>query len=195
MDRDSGIYFKEGSILAESGLVKVYSYNDDLFLEVGPAHTLWALGSELHDYMDQLHDHPRGSVLEVGLGMGIASRYILTLPRVRSLTTIEQNKDVISVYKQLLEKDTSFTKNFGYKDHLILNTEGLSYLYATKRKYDFVFLDFYRAIDEDTLPDIEDMVLGARRVLAPGGRIMGWFDKYTPDEHADKFYNLFDGRN
>lgn len=192
MDRDSGIYFKEGSVVAESGLVKVYSYSEDLFLEVGPAHTLWALGSELYDYMDQLHDHPTGSVLEIGLGMGVASRYILTLPRVRSLTTVEQNKDVINVYGQLLKKDTSFTKNFGYKEHLILNAEGLSYLYATKRKYDFVFLDFYRAIDEDTLPDIEDMVLGARRVLAPGGRIMGWFDKYTPDEHTNKFYSLFE---
>jgi spermidine synthase len=189
---DSGIYFKEGSVIAESGLVKVYSYNNDIFLEVGPAHTLWALGSELDDYMEQLYDHPFGSVLEIGLGLGIASRYILTLPKVRTLTTVEQNSDVINTYGQLLEKDTSFIKNFGYKKHLILNTDGLAYLYATKRKYDFVFLDFYRAIDEETMPDIEDMVLGAKRILAPGGKIMGWFDKYTPDEYTNKFYSLFE---
>lgn len=192
MDNDSGIYFKEGSVVAKSGDVKVYSYNNDIFLEVGPAHTLWALGSELQDYMDQLNDAPFGAVLEIGLGLGVASRYMLTFPKVHSLTTVEKNKDVINVYKCLLEKDTSFIKNFGYKEHRVLNTDGLSYLYATKRRYDFVFLDFYKAIDEETLPEIEDMVQGAKRVLTPSGKIMGWFDKYTPNEEARRFYNLFE---
>ena len=40
---DSGlIYFKDGKLIAQSGEVKVYKMNDELFLEKGTGHNLWA---------------------------------------------------------------------------------------------------------------------------------------------------------
>ena len=188
----SDIYFKEGVLLAESGKARVYSFRDDLLLEVGDSHTLWALKSEITDYIEQLKNYPRGSVLEIGLGLGVASMYLLSFPYVTDLTTIEKNKDVIGVYNILKTKDEYFKSPFDYKPHTILELDGLSYLYATKRKFDFIFLDFYRAIDAETIPDIADMATAAKRVLKPGGKLMGWFDKYTPNEEAHRFYNLFE---
>lgn len=192
MGKDSGIYFQDGEIIAESGDARVYEYNNDTFLEVGSAHHLWALGSESVDYANQLKDKPKGNVLEIGLGLGVASRYILSMHNVRALTTIEKNKDVIDVYNILRGRDEQFEQVFGHKKHLILNTDGLSYLYNTNRKFDFIFMDFYDVIDEDTLPEIADMVIGCRRVLAKNGKIMGWFDPYTPDEFVEQFYELFE---
>lgn len=189
----SMLYFKEGKVVAESGEVRVYEFNNDTFLEIGKGHNLWALGSELSDYIEQLQDYPRGNVLEIGLGLGVASRYMLSLPKVRALTTIEKNSDVINVYDIVKKRDKTFMEHFDHKKHLILNTDGLSYIYNTKRTFDFIFLDFYDRIDEDTLPDIKDMVEGCKRaqILAKGGKIMGWFDPYTPNEFTEQFYNIF----
>lgn len=189
----SMLYFKEGDKIAESGNVRVYSFNNDLFLEIGEGHTLWALESELSDYIEQLGGRPKGNVLEIGLGLGVASRYILSLPNVRALTTVEANSDVVNVYNTVMERDRVFMENFSHKKHLVLNTDGLSYVYNTKRKFDFIFMDFYDRIDEDTLPEIKDMVEGCKRaqILAKGGKIMGWFDPYTPDEFTEQFYNIF----
>lgn len=192
----SMLYFKEGDKIAESGNVRVYSFNNDLFLEIGEGHTLWALESELSDYIEQLGGRPKGNVLEIGLGLGVASRYILSLPNVRALTTVEANSDVVNVYNTVMERDRVFMENFSHKKHLVLNTDGLSYIYNTKRKFDFIFMDFYDRIDEDTLPEIKDMVDGCKRsgILADGGEIMGWFDPYTPDEFVKEFNDIFSGK-
>ena len=191
----SMIYFKDGKLVAESGNAKVYQMNDELFLEIGPGHNLWALESELSDYIEQLWDKPRGDCLEIGLGLGIASRYILSCPKVTSLTTIEVDKDVIALQDDVNKilntrkrEKIAFSKG---KNHIILNADGLYYAYETKFKYDFIFLDFYSIIDEDTLPIIIDMVQACKQILKPNGTIIGWFDKETPDEFVKEFNNLF----
>jgi len=187
------IYFQDGELVAESGEARVYLMNGELFLEIGPGHTLWALQSELTDYIEQLKDYPNGDVLEIGLGLGVASRYILTFNKVASLTTVELNDDVIEVHNQI--RDHLYTpedeKVIDGKQHVVLNVDGLEYLFTTKYSYDFIFLDFYDRIDEDTLPLIKDMVNGCRRVLRPGGMAIGWLDPYTPDEFAKEFENIF----
>lgn len=190
---DGLIYFKDGELIAESGEAKVYKFNKDLFLEIGPGHNLWALESELPDYIWQLDDKPIGSCLEIGLGLGVASRYILSLPRVRSLTTVEINKDVIDVHAKLKAEDYSsnFTV-FPKKRHTILNADGLIYMYETNQEFDFIFIDCYSLIDEDTLPIIADMATAAKRLLKPEGRVMGWLDKATPEEFVKTFYKLFE---
>lgn len=193
MSKNGLIYFKDGELIAEQGEARLYQMNDELFLEAGPNHTLWALESELETYMWQLEDYPNGNVLEVGLGLGVASRYLLTFPRVKSLTTIEKNKDIIDLYPRIPRKDSdTFNKNFGHKKHIIHNIDGLSYVYNTNKKYDFVFLDFYDRIDEETLPEIRDMVNGCKRVLKVGGKIMGWLDPHTPEEFVKEFENIFE---
>jgi spermidine synthase len=190
---DGLIYFEAGKIVAESGEARIYKFNNDLFLEIGPGHNLWALESELPDYVWQLNDRPKGSCLEIGLGLGVASKYILSLPRVRSLTTVEINEDVIAVFKQLKSEHYSLKYDiFPEKRHTILNADGLIYMYETKQKFDFIFIDCYSVIDEDTLPMIADMSIAAKRILNDGGEVVGWFDKATPEEFVKTFYRLFE---
>jgi spermidine synthase len=167
---------------------------NELFLEIGPGHNLWALESEYTDYMEQLGDRPFGNCLEIGLGLGIASRCILTFPKVSSLTTIEVNKDIINAHTDIINYlDTKTDKWLPYNSdiHTIINGDGLSYMVTTKNKYDFIFLDFYKNIDENTLPEIKDMVMAARICLADKGTILGWFDPQTPTEFVDEFFEIF----
>jgi spermidine synthase len=181
---DGLIYFRDGELVAESGDARIYKMNDKLFLEKGKGHTLWALEDELADYILQLESWPKGNCLEIGLGLGVASKYILSFPKVKSLTTIEIDEDVIAVQKLADPIDDD--------RHLILNAHGLYYAYETKRLYDFIFLDFYDVIDEETLPIIADMAVACERILKRGGRIIGWLDKHTPGDHAAIFMSLFE---
>lgn len=178
------IYFKDGKLIAESGDASVYIMNNELFLEKGPGHNLWALESELDDYMSQLDSWPRGDCLEIGLGLGVASKYLLSFPKVKSLTTVEIDEDIIAVQKQVNPIDDD--------RHLILNADGLYYAYKTKRMFDFIFLDFYSHIDEDSLPQIADMVAACKRTLKRKGKIIGWLDKYTPGDFAKMFMGIFE---
>ncbi len=181
-------YFVHGKVVAESGDVKVYKMNDELFLEIGPGHNLWALEAELEDYVFQLGNKPNGDCLEIGLGLGVASRYILSCPGVRTLTTVEINSDIINVQEGIRKY---YDGEYDEDRHLILNSNGLYYAYKTKKLFDFIFLDFYSHIDEETLPQIEDMAEACGRLLKEGGSIIGWFDKYTPNEFVKSFYRIF----
>ena len=185
------IYFKDGKVVAESNDVKVYQMNDELFLEIGPSHTLWALESEIKDYIQQLGDLPNGQCLEIGLGLGVVSRYILTFPRVQQLTTIEINPDVIEAHFRIPEDSRGAKFPYEPEKHKILCADGIEYAYQTKKKYDFIFIDCYDRIDEDTLPLIADMHRACLRILKPGGKIVAWLDKYTPGEHFLEFQRVF----
>jgi len=192
----SCIYYDDGKLVAESGHVKVYEMFGSLFLEIGPGRNLWALESEYVDYICQLAGKPRNKCLEIGLGLGIASRCILTCPHVTSLTTIEKSKDIIDIYEKvgsILDDGSRIEKWLPYDSskHKVYNCCGLEYLYKTNAKYDFIFLDFYSHIDEETMPQIGDMVKAAKMCLEYDGILMGWFDPYTVDEFIEPFYNLF----
>ena len=189
---DSLIYFQDGKLVANSGLASVYKMNGELFLEIGPGHNLWALESELDDYMEQLYDWPQGQCLEIGLGLGVASRYILTFPRVDKLTTIDSDEDVINVHAKIPESSRGRKLDYREKDHKIYNADGLIYAYETSKLYDFIFLDFYGLIDEDTLPAIADMAVACKRILKPDGHMVGWLDMATPDPFAKQFFQIFD---
>jgi hypothetical protein len=183
-DKTGLIYFKDGKLIAESGTARIYSMNNELFLEIGhDCHSLWALESELPDYIWQLKDYPKGSCLEIGLGLGVASKYILTFPKVEKLTTVEKNESVIEVQKKANPIDDD--------RHLVLNADGLIYAYETKRMFDFIFIDCYSHIDEDTLPLIADMAYACKRILKDDGRVVGWWDESTPEGFVDTFFSLF----
>jgi len=181
---DGLIYFRDGELIASNGNTRVYKMDDKLFLEKGIGHNLWALEDELIDYIHQLESWPKGDCLEVGLGLGVASRYMLTFPKIKSLTTIEIDEDVITTQNQANPIDD--------ERHLVLNANGLYYAYETKRMYDFIFLDFYDVIDEDTLPLIADMVTACNRILKRQGKMIGWLDRHTPGDHAALFMSLFE---
>jgi spermidine synthase len=177
------IYFRDGDVVVESGDVSIYNMDGKLYLEKGPGHNLWALEDELVDYVDQLASWPTGDCLEIGLGLGVASKYILSFPNVGTLTTIELDSDVI-----MAQKIANPIKD---KRHLVLNAHGLFYLYETPRMFDFIFLDFYKVIDADTLPEIADMVTAANLRLKSDGKLLGWLDKHTTGDDYLNFMALF----
>jgi 2-polyprenyl-3-methyl-5-hydroxy-6-metoxy-1,4-benzoquinol methylase len=189
---DTLIYFQDGKLIANSGNASIYNMSEELFLEIGPGHNLWAFESELDDYIEQLNDWPHGECLEIGLGLGVASRYILTFPDVKRLTTIDSNKDVIAAHEKIPENARGRQLNYRKKDHRIYNADGLIYAYETNKLYDFIFLDFYAVIDEDSLPKIADMVTACSRILKPNGCMVGWLDKFTPPEFTKPFFQMFD---
>lgn len=191
MPEDGLIYFRDGKLLVEHGLARVYKMNNELFLEIGQGHTLWARESELEDYMNQLQDFPRGNCLEIGLGLGVVSRYLLTFPKVKHLTTVEINPDVIEVHKKIDEEERGYKLDYNPSQHRILNADGISYAYQTNQRYDFIFIDCYDRIDEDTLPLIADMTNACSRILTRTGRMMGWVDKHTPEPYYSVFVNIF----
>jgi len=184
------IYFQDGELIAASNQARVYKMNNELFLEIGEGHTLWALESELEDYIEQLKDYPKGKCLEIGLGLGVASRYILTFPKVEHLTTIEINRDVINAHSEIKEEDRSTDLAYNANKHRILNANGIEYAYQTKQKYDFIFIDCYDRIDEETLPLIADMYMACSMALKPRGKIVAWLDKYTPGEYYNEFQKI-----
>jgi len=188
------IYFEEGEVVASSGDVNVYKYEGDLYLDIGPGHNLWAVSSEIKEYRHQLRKHPRGNCLEVGLGLGVVSNYILALPEVESLTTIEKNNDVIETYRQLLV----LYEDPGDINYDIIRGDVVDVfprLLQINKKFDFIFFDHYSLIDEDTINDLSILLPMAKRMLNTDGQIMGWFDPYTPTEFADQFYELFESIN
>lgn len=184
---DELLYFKDGTLVAEHGDAHVYKMNGELFLEIGKGHTLWALESELQDYMEQLEDRPRGRCLEIGLGLGVVSRYLLTFPKVEHLTTVEINSDVIGAHAKIKDADRGVSLGYDQSKHRILNADGISYAYQTEQKYDFIFIDCYDRIDEETLPLIKDMFVACSRILKKDGEIMAWLDKYTPEPYYSEF--------
>lgn len=191
MSEEGLIYFRDGKLVVEKNNARVYQMNGELFLEIGEGHTLWALESELEDYTWQLHDFPRGDCLEIGLGLGVASRYILTFPAVKHLTTVEINADVIEAHASIPEELRKYQMEYNPKKHRILNADGISYAYQTNKKYDFIFIDCYDRIDEETLPIIADMTTACSMALKPGGRMLGWLDKHTPEFYALHFEQIF----
>jgi hypothetical protein len=183
----SKLYFRDGKIIAESGLVRVYEMDGDLFLEKGPSHFLWARASELKEYEAQIANYPKGDCLEIGLGLGISAEYILFSPNVKSLTTIEKDKDVIEVFFKL--NPYGFANKGRYlANHSIVQGDGVDFLIGAKQTFDFIFLDFYSLIDEDTLPMIKLVAKLAHKKLNPYGNVVGWFDPSTPQEFIDDFF-------
>jgi spermidine synthase len=184
-------YFEDGKLLYSYGDVRVYDYGG-LFLEIGRGHNLWALEDERFDYDNQFLAHnPTGHCLEIGLGIGVASQLIMNY-NIDSLTTVDMNLDVINTYKftKPLLESRKWNNRIGCI-HNIVFLEGSIYLKLTSKKFDYIFLDFYKAIDEDSLPEIEYMVNTAKDRLTDKGTIVGWIDPYTNSADCKKFKKIF----
>lgn len=177
------IYFIDGDLIAEHGEARVYLYDGLLHLEIGPGHNLWMVESEIKELAEQIGDSPRGKCLEIGLGLGIASRYILSFPEVTLLTTVEINPDVIAVHEMVNRIDDPRHKG--------INGNGLDFILQTEEKYDFIFFDHYSIIDEDTLEMLDTYVKATEKILSEGGKIVAWEDIYTPEEFINEFHKIF----
>ena len=171
----------EEELISDHGSAKIYRANDNRKLLLKRNNILWALGSEIRDYKKNIGENAKGDCLEIGLGLGVASKHILSFSEVKSLTTIEMDYDVIQAQKQAIFIDDS--------RHIIINTDGLSYINETERTFDFIFFDFYRFITEDTYPEILEMVQASYRILNRNGIISGWMPRHTKERFKNVFKN------
>jgi len=177
------IYFIDGALIAEQGEVRVYDMEGLKYLEIGPGHNLWMVESEIEELSQQIGNSPHGKCLEVGLGLGIASKYILSFSEVESLTTVEINPDVITVQ--------AWVNEINDPRHKVINMNGLDFILQSEEKYDFIFFDHYSIIDEETLNILDIYIKAAKKILANGGTMLGWFDPFTPEESANIFFGIF----
>jgi len=176
------IYFRDGDLIAKSGEVRVYNMNDELFME-SKRGNLISSDQDLSDYVWQINNKPFGNCLIVGLGLGITARYVDSLNRVDKVTVVEVNKDIIKAQLEATPVNS--------KKCTIINKDYLSFLYKTKEKFDFIFIDFYNRIDEDTFPMIADVAAASKSALASDGVLIGWLDNNTPEIFIEAFYGLF----
>jgi hypothetical protein len=180
--KNGTIYFRDGDLIAKSREVRVYKMDEELFMGSNRGNLISA-DQDLSEYIWQINNKPFGNCLVVGLGLGVATRYILSLTNVDKVTVVEENKDVITAQAEV-----------GYIDDnrlTVINKKYLQFLYKTKEKYDFIFIDCYNKIDEDTFPMIADIAAAGKLVLTNEGILIGWLDNSTPEIFIDAFYGLF----
>lgn len=175
-------YFREGDLLEKVGDVRVYSLDGSKYMEVG--HTnLVASDEDVSTYIWQLGKIPKGNTLIVGLGLGVSAGYMLSIPKVETVTVIEPNKDIIKCQEKIGKIKSSRLS--------IINTNVFEYLYETGNVYDFIYLDFYSTINEKTLPVIADVAVAAKQALCYNGKLAGKPDPSAPNNFLDLFSSLF----
>ena len=176
------IYFRDGDLVSKSKEVRVYKMNEELFMESHRGNLISA-DRDLSEYIWQINNKPYANCLVVGLGLGVAAKYVLSLNRVSKVTVIEENKDVITTQSEVASiNDSRLT---------VVSTKYLPFLYKTKEKFDFIFMDCYNKIDEDSFPIIADIAAASKSALRKNGILIGWLDNSTPEIFIDAFYGLF----
>jgi hypothetical protein len=95
------------------------------------------MGLSIDDYreireMYSSYDMAYGDVLITGLGFGILALWLCNKPEVKSVTVIENSKDVIEVFKKLNKVPDKLK---------IINDDARTFI--TEKKYDGIFLDHY----------------------------------------------------
>lgn len=178
-------YINNGKLLTTNGDVRVYEFNDELFMESGIKGNLISAENDLRNYIWQLGKKPHGDVLILGLGLGFSIKYLLSLPKINSITVIEPNNNIIIMYQQSqqhFESDIPIT---------VINSDFFKYLYETKDNFDFVFIDCYRRMDHTTWPLVADLVVAARHSCKVNGKITGWVDDGASEYWINAFQTLF----
>lgn len=170
---------KNGKLEFQQGDVRIYNVNQEQYLFIGQ--TLFASTVERLWYIKNVMPHARGRCLEIGLGLGVASKAILSHSRVTQLLTVEKNEDVIAAFGRPLPR------------HLILCTdvnEWVKSVPTAHALYDFIFVDHY-VYDEELLPELQELAQRLAVLLKPGGSMVFWIDENAPDPEKEKIRQLY----
>jgi len=164
----------------ERGDVRIYTMDGHDYLFVDQV--LYASTSELGWYIRNVSMKAKGRCLEIGLGLGVASKAILHNPKVKHLLTVEQNEDVIGAFGTPLPQH-----------HILLAdvNEWLAGLPKDRPMFDFIFVDHYTMDDEDLVEGLPNIQKELEPLLTSGGEMIFWVDENAPDEDQDIVRNLW----
>lgn len=159
--------------------VRIYDMEGEKYLFVGQV--MYASTSERGWYIHNVMPYAYGKCLEIGLGLGVASKCILVKPEVRHLLTIEKDERVIEAFGRPLRK------------HNILHADvnaWLGKITALEPIYDFIFVDHY-AFDDDDLDALPELEYRLRPLLKPEGNMVFWIDENAEDADQDLVKGLW----
>jgi len=170
---------ENGELEFHEGSVRIYRMDGEQYLFVGQV--MYASTTEQDWYGRNVFPHARGRCLEIGLGLGVASKVILANPAVTHLLTIENNENVIAAFGKPLYK------------HNILHADvyrWASNLIMVGPRYDLIFVDHY-TFEEEELGELQELARNLLPVLADGGRMIFWVDENAPDEDRELIKKLW----
>jgi hypothetical protein len=106
-----------------------------------------------------------GDVLECGLGVGLFSYYASLNKKVKSITVVERQPEVIDIVGKQLPQIKEF-----------INSDCRGYLENTDRKFDFIHIDIWPDL---TTPHghIEEVTELAKQRLNPNGIVSCWLQQ------------------
>ena len=106
----------------------------------------------------------KGDVLECGIGIGLFTYYASKKNKVRSITIVEKEKDIIDlVYPVIKNRKTN-----------VIESEALSFIKNTEKKFDTIHIDIW----SDILPykELDPILKLAKKKLKPNGIVTCWLD-------------------
>lgn len=159
--------------------VRIYDMEDHKYLFVDQV--MYASTSERGWYVKNVMPYAAGKCLEIGLGLGVASKSMLVKSEVRHLLTIESNERVIAAFGRPLRK------------HNILHADAYEWadsLAIVTPIYDFIFVDHY-TLEEEILASLEELQEKLKLILKPEGKMVFWIDENAPDEDQQRIKDLW----
>lgn len=173
-------WHKNGLLEWEQGDVKIFSMDGDSFMFIGQ--TLFASTNERMWYIKNVMPHTRGKCLEVGLGLGAASKVILANPAVTTLTTVEANADVIDAF------------GWTFRHHIVVHMDINDWAATAGHVgpiYDFIFVDHFAEMDEEFYPELEELVDKLKLTLKQDGKLVVWIDENAAEEDKEAYRKLW----
>lgn len=159
--------------------VRIYDMNNHKFLFVGQI--MYASTTERGWYIKNVMPYAQGKCLEIGLGLGVASKCIIVKPEVKHLLTIEKDERVIEAFGRPLRNHNIL--------HMDIN-DWLDGLVSFEPFYDFIFVDHY-AFDEEDLEYLPKLADRLKPLLKPGGNMVFWIDENAEEEDKDLVRELW----
>lgn len=181
MNKDPFQFWNDnGKLVFQREEVRVYAVDGEEYLFVGQI--MYASTTEQDWYITNIYPHARGKCLEIGLGLGVASKVILANSDVTHLLTVEKDESVIAALGGFLPR------------HNILNADVMEWLSGFPGElgpmYDFIFVDHYTFDDEEyaALHRLQTML---KALLKKDGNMVFWIDENAPEGDKEEIKKLW----
>lgn len=160
--------------------VRIYNMDGEQYLFVDQI--MYASSTEQNWYINNVMNYAHGKCLEIGLGLGIASKVILAKPQVTHLLTIENNETVIEAFGRPLHRHNILWMDiYKWIDNFI----------EPMPMYDLIFIDHYTLDDGDIFDQLKDLASKLKKLLKENGRMIFWVDENSPEEDKEFIRKLW----